>query len=129
MTLWYRQSGADYQTAVWAYYRYFPSEVAAIIFTALFAIATFVHLYKLLCHRTWFFIPFIIGGFCEFISRIPLEHPPFANANYNYNKSNGLGILVVSCPAMKVPIGHWAHTSSKPSCSCWLLRSLQLRYI
>jgi hypothetical protein len=67
MALWTRQTAddsTDYQNAVWAYYRYYPSEAAAILFTILFAITTFVHLYQLIRHRTWFFIPFVIGGFC-----------------------------------------------------------------
>jgi hypothetical protein len=112
MTLWNRQSGVDYKTAVWAYYRYYPSEVAAIIFTVLFALATFAHLYQLFRHRTWFFIPFVIGGFCKFFTASARS---CTAANADRNKSNGLVILVVFCPAMKAPIGRWAHTFSKPS--------------
>ncbi|KAF7716855.1 RTA-like protein [Penicillium ucsense] len=60
----------DYKTAIWAYYRYYPSEAAAILFTILFAITTFIHLYQLIRHRTWFFIPFLIGGFFEWVGYI-----------------------------------------------------------
>ncbi|KAL4982061.1 putative RTA1 domain protein [Aspergillus falconensis] len=73
MSLWTRKSavaGEDYKTAIWAYYRYDPSEAAAILFTVLFAITTFVHLYQLVRHRTWFFIPFLIGGFFEWVGYI-----------------------------------------------------------
>ncbi|KAL2788281.1 RTA1 like protein-domain-containing protein [Aspergillus keveii] len=73
MALWTRQTAddsTDYQNAVWAYYRYYPSEAAAILFTILFAITTFVHLYQLIRHRTWFFIPFVIGGFFEWVGYV-----------------------------------------------------------
>ncbi|KAJ5492815.1 protein RTM1 [Penicillium diatomitis] len=52
----------DYRTAIWAY----PSEAVAILFTIFFATTTFIHLYQLIRHRTWLFISFLIGGFCEF---------------------------------------------------------------
>ncbi|KAF4205762.1 hypothetical protein CNMCM8980_003812 [Aspergillus fumigatiaffinis] len=63
-------AGEDYKTAIWAYYRYYPSEAAAILFTVLFAMTTFVHLYQLVRHRTWSFIPFLIGGFFEWVGYI-----------------------------------------------------------
>ncbi|RAL09276.1 RTA1 domain-containing protein [Aspergillus homomorphus CBS 101889] len=72
MSIWSRQTTnveTDYKTAIWAFYRYYPSKAAAVIFTVLFAIATFLHLYQLIRRRTWFFIPFVIGGFC-YIGRI-----------------------------------------------------------
>ncbi|KAL6229742.1 hypothetical protein BDW75DRAFT_245451 [Aspergillus navahoensis] len=73
MSNWTRQAAddsIDYKNAVWAYYRYYPSEAAAILFTVLFAITTFIHLYQLSRHRTWFFIPFVIGGFFEWVGYI-----------------------------------------------------------
>jgi hypothetical protein len=48
------------------YYHYDPSMVAAIIFIILFALTTFLHLFQMLKTRTWFFIPFVIGGFCAY---------------------------------------------------------------
>ncbi|GFF97760.1 protein RTM1 [Aspergillus udagawae] len=73
MSLWAREAttaDASYKTAVWAYYRYYPSEAAAILFTILFLITTFIHLYQLIRCRTWFFIPFVIGGFFEWVGYI-----------------------------------------------------------
>ncbi|KAL4757189.1 RTA1 domain-containing protein [Aspergillus foveolatus] len=73
MSPWIRKStvaGEDYKTTIWAYYRYYPSEAAAILFTVLFDMATFVHLYQLVRHRTWSFIPFLIGGFFEWVGYI-----------------------------------------------------------
>jgi hypothetical protein len=45
------------------YYHYDPSLVAAIIFIILFLLTTAFHSYQLLRTRTWYFIPFLIGGF------------------------------------------------------------------
>lgn len=56
---------ANNDDAVWKFYRYDPSLAAAVIFTLLFALSTFFHLYQLLRTRTWYFIPFVIGGFCK----------------------------------------------------------------
>ena len=46
-------------------YHYNPSKVAAIIFIALFGIATIIHVFQLSRKRTWYFIPFVIGGICK----------------------------------------------------------------
>lgn len=46
-------------------YRYTPSLVAAILFTVLFVLATFYHLYQVVRTRTWYFIVFVIGGVCK----------------------------------------------------------------
>jgi hypothetical protein len=46
-------------------YRYDPSLAAAVIFIALFLSVSVLHLYQLLRTRTWFFIPFVVGGFFE----------------------------------------------------------------
>ncbi|KAH6952027.1 RTA1 like protein-domain-containing protein [Fusarium avenaceum] len=46
---------------------YNPSPAAAIIFLLLFTIATLWHAVLLFTRRTWYFIPFIIGGALEII--------------------------------------------------------------
>lgn len=56
---------ADYKTAPFSYYRYYPSEAAAIVFCVLFSFLTIAHWYKLFRTRTWFFIPFAIGAICK----------------------------------------------------------------
>jgi hypothetical protein len=58
------------QPAPYIFYRYDPSLPAAVIFIALFAISTSLHAFQVLRKRTWYFLPFVIGGFC----RTP---PPF----------------------------------------------------
>ena len=44
-----------------------PSFPAAIVFIALFGIATLLHLFQMFKTRTWFMIPFVIGGIFETI--------------------------------------------------------------
>lgn len=48
-------------------YRYHPSLVAAIIFIALFAITTIIHIVQAVRSRARFLIPFIIGGIFEIV--------------------------------------------------------------
>ncbi|CAD6441715.1 c2c8fc5d-42c5-4a6d-9e79-da2db35c54fa [Sclerotinia trifoliorum] len=52
---------------VYLLYHYNPSSAAAIIFIVLFGISAIFHIYQLSAKRTWYFIPFIIGGLFEFI--------------------------------------------------------------
>ncbi|GFF54678.1 putative RTA1 domain protein [Aspergillus lentulus] len=53
------------EDSTWKYYRYDPSLPAAILFIILFALSSFLHTHQALRTRTWSFIPFVIGGFCE----------------------------------------------------------------
>lgn len=46
-------------------YDYVPSFGAAIVFLALFGLSSILHFVQLVRSRTWFFIPFIIGGLCK----------------------------------------------------------------
>ncbi|EMR66682.1 hypothetical protein MGN70_001215 [Eutypa lata] len=47
------------------YYRYDPSMGAALLFVILFGISSALHLFQLVRHRTWYFIPFMLGGVFE----------------------------------------------------------------
>ncbi|KAI9671855.1 MAG: hypothetical protein M1831_003383 [Alyxoria varia] len=49
------------------YYGYEPSLPAAIIFFVLFLIAACMHVVEMVKHRSWYFIPLIIGIFFEFV--------------------------------------------------------------
>ena len=49
-------------------YHYYPSFAAAVIFIVLFSLTTFGHIFQLLKKRTWYFIPFVIGGLCKLYS-------------------------------------------------------------
>jgi hypothetical protein len=43
-------------------YRYDPSVGAAVFFAILFILGSGVHTYQMIPTRTWFFIPFVVGG-------------------------------------------------------------------
>lgn len=45
-------------------YGYIPSIVAGVIFIVLFSGTTFFHAFQLTKARCWYFIPFVVGGFC-----------------------------------------------------------------
>ncbi|CAI7641838.1 unnamed protein product [Penicillium viridicatum] len=53
-----------------AFYRYDPSMGGAVIFTILFMGTTFYHIFQMFKARTWFFIPFVIGGLFEIVGYI-----------------------------------------------------------
>ena len=46
-------------------YRYYPSQVAAVIFVVLFAFTTIFHIFQVVKKRTWYFVPLIVGGLCK----------------------------------------------------------------
>jgi hypothetical protein len=49
----------------WEAYLYDPSMAAAVIFIVLYGGVTGLHTYHLFRTRTWFFIPMVLGGYCE----------------------------------------------------------------
>ncbi|RAL67917.1 hypothetical protein DID88_008642 [Monilinia fructigena] len=51
-------------------YHYEPSTAAAVVFVVLFALTAILHVYQLVSKRTWYFIPFIVGGLFEAIGYI-----------------------------------------------------------
>jgi hypothetical protein len=52
------------------FFHYDPSKVAAIIFAAAFGLSSIFHIFQLFRRRTWYFIPFVIGGLLELIGYI-----------------------------------------------------------
>ncbi|RAK95689.1 RTA1 domain-containing protein, partial [Aspergillus ibericus CBS 121593] len=70
---------ADTNTIDFVLYRYTPSLAAAIAFTAIFGILSLLHLYRVLHHRTYFFIPFLLGLIFEtvgYLARIFSHYSP-----------------------------------------------------
>lgn len=51
----------------WRLYHYTPSTAAAIIFVVLFALASMLHTYSMVRTKTWYLLPFVIGGIFETI--------------------------------------------------------------
>ncbi|KAF7591053.1 hypothetical protein BBP40_002013 [Aspergillus hancockii] len=69
------------------FYYYTPNGAAGGIFVALFALSTLLHLYQLIRTRTWFMIPFAIGGIFEtigYVGRVlsTKEAPNFTKGPY-----------------------------------------------
>ncbi|KAJ5471327.1 hypothetical protein N7530_008684 [Penicillium desertorum] len=56
--------------STYIFYHYNPSAAAAIIFVVLFGLTTLVHIFQMIRSRSWFFIPFIIGGIFEAVGYI-----------------------------------------------------------
>lgn len=48
------------------HWNYNPSVPAAVVVTVIFAALTIFHVFRLFRTRTWFCLPLIIGGICEF---------------------------------------------------------------
>ncbi|KAL5003686.1 RTA1 like protein-domain-containing protein [Aspergillus recurvatus] len=90
----------DYKSATWAYYRYYPSEAAAILFTVLFVLTTMVHLYQLLRHRTWFFIPFVVGGFFEWVGYVGRILSSQESPNWSMGPYIQQTLLLLLAPAL-----------------------------
>ncbi|PKX97944.1 RTA1 domain-containing protein [Aspergillus novofumigatus IBT 16806] len=51
-------------------YRYDPSIGAAVVFVLLFLVGSCIHTYQVARTKTWFFVPFILGGYFEWIGYI-----------------------------------------------------------
>lgn len=83
------------------YYYYEPSMVAAAIFVAVFGLSTLLHLFQMFKTRTWFLIPFVIGGVFEtigYVGRIgsALENPgPYSQGPYIIQ-----AVLILVAPAL-----------------------------
>lgn len=49
---------------IFTFYRYDPSMGGAFLFILLFIGTTFYHMFQVFRTRTWYFVPFVIGGTC-----------------------------------------------------------------
>ncbi|KAF3015980.1 hypothetical protein E8E15_001418 [Penicillium rubens] len=88
------------ETAVWAYYRYSPSLIAATVSTVLFGLTTFVHLYQLARYRAWFFIPFVIGGFFEWVGYVGRILSSQESPNWTMGPYIQQSLLLLLAPAL-----------------------------
>ncbi|TIA61073.1 RTA1-domain-containing protein [Aureobasidium pullulans] len=84
-------------------YRYDPSMAAAVIFIIAFILITALHFYQMIRTKTYFFIPFVIGGLFEVIGFIAFlqrakssqEAPNFSIPAYSIQ-----AILILVAPAL-----------------------------
>ncbi|CZR67152.1 related to RTM1 protein [Phialocephala subalpina] len=81
-------------------YNYVPSFGAAIVFTALFGITSIVHFIKLIRTRTWFFIPFLIGGLFETVGFAARAVSAHQFPNYTEVPEIIQAILILVAPAL-----------------------------
>jgi len=51
-------------------YHYDPSLAAACVFAVMFGVSTLLHIFQLLRRRTWYFIPFVVGGTFETVGYV-----------------------------------------------------------
>ncbi|KAN0102064.1 RTA1 domain containing protein [Hyaloscypha variabilis] len=68
-------------------YHYAPSTPAAVVFILLFFLATLLHAFLAVRTRTWYFIPFILGGLFETIGYTArlissTQSPPYTTGPY-----------------------------------------------
>ena len=70
---------AGTQQPTYQLYRYTPSLAAAVVFIIVFSLLTIAHFFRLFQRRTWFCVPFAIGGLCK--SSITSPALPFTTIN------------------------------------------------
>lgn len=58
-------------------FHYIPSVWAAVVFAALFGLTTAFHTFQIIKWRSWFFIPFLIGGIFETVGYIAVSSLSF----------------------------------------------------
>ncbi|OAL31116.1 hypothetical protein AYO20_08351 [Fonsecaea nubica] len=81
-------------------YHYDPSLVAAVIFVILFAVASFLHTYQLIRTRTWFFIPFCVGGYFEAIGYVGRAIGAQETPNWSVGGYVLQTVLILVAPAL-----------------------------
>ncbi|GAD98417.1 hypothetical protein PVAR5_7109 [Paecilomyces variotii No. 5] len=91
-------AGSDY--ANWKAYQYNPSMAAAVIFIILFLSATLLHTFHLFRTRTWFFIPFVIGGYFESIGYIGRAISSQQSPNWTLGPYVTQSTLLLIAPAL-----------------------------
>lgn len=62
-------------TGTYILYFYTPSLAAAAVAIVIFALLTTAHGYRLITARTWFCIPFFIGGLCKSFQPLVVYNP------------------------------------------------------
>jgi len=108
------------------YYLYTPSKAAAIIFAILFVITTLLHTFQLIKKKTWYFIPFLLGGICKSQNTsIPLPLQPTNSQRFSWSSwfylSRSLGEAVAKFHAYALPITNSLHSSGAKSLRCFNL--------
>ncbi|KAJ5629134.1 RTA1-domain-containing protein [Penicillium herquei] len=80
-------------------YYYTPSAAAAAIFIVLFGLSTLLHFYQLVRTRTWFMVPFVIGGILETIGYVGRILSSFQAPNFTTGPYIIQSALILIAPA------------------------------
>ncbi|KAJ6049153.1 uncharacterized protein N7446_007520 [Penicillium canescens] len=103
-------------------YHYNPSSGAAIPFAAIFGLSTVVHLWQLGRNKSWYFIPFLIGGLfeaCGYVARfVSAEESP----NWTTKPYIAQSLMLLLAPAffaasIYMILGRIIHLLNGASCS------------
>ncbi|KAJ5586889.1 uncharacterized protein N7459_002654 [Penicillium hispanicum] len=80
-------------------YNYDPSAGAAVAFSAIFFLTTAVHIWQLIRNRTWFFIPFIVGGCFEAFGYLSRYYSAEQTPNWTTMPYVGQSLLLLLAPS------------------------------
>ncbi|KIX01520.1 uncharacterized protein Z518_09246 [Rhinocladiella mackenziei CBS 650.93] len=90
----------DNENADFKLYQYDPSLTAAVIFIILFLLITLLHTYQLVRTRTWYFIPFCIGGYFQWIGYIGRAIGSQESPDWSVGAYVLQSILILVAPAL-----------------------------
>ncbi|KAE8332915.1 RTA1 like protein-domain-containing protein [Aspergillus sergii] len=79
---------------------YDPSLAAAVIFIICFLATTILHTYQLFRTRTWFFIPFLLGGYFEWIGYVARAVACNQTPNWTLGPYIVQAVLTLVAPAL-----------------------------
>lgn len=82
------------------YYLYDPSLAAAVIFTLAFAVTSLLHVYQLICARTWYFTALVIGGIMESVGYVGRILSAQESPNWTLGPYIVQAILLLVAPAL-----------------------------
>ncbi|PYH97597.1 RTA1 like protein [Aspergillus ellipticus CBS 707.79] len=81
-------------------YDYNPSTGAAVVFAGLFAATSAFHLWQMVRNRTWYFTPFIIGGFFELFGYVARYISAKQTPNWTTMPYVGQELLLLLAPSL-----------------------------
>ncbi|KAJ5129942.1 uncharacterized protein N7515_005981 [Penicillium bovifimosum] len=118
----------------WTFYYYTPSGPAAGIFVGLFGLSTVLHFYQLLRTRTWFMIPFLIGGAMETIGYVgrllsSIEAPEYTKGPYIMQSALILIAPAFLAASVYMTLGRIIHMVDGEKCSLIKLRWLTKLFV
>ncbi|KAI9925070.1 hypothetical protein MW887_006478 [Aspergillus wentii] len=81
-------------------YNYDPSTGAAVLFAAIFGATTAFHIFQMFKRRTWYFIPFVIGGMFEAFGYTSRYFSAKQTPNWTTPPYIGQSLLLLLAPSL-----------------------------